>query len=135
MAQVEFGEALGQEEHTVLFGDGLEGRRETAFAAMHPKEFPPPGVECHHPKRFVRAPDELLRARSKLVSGASVERERHNLPGRHALLDEPGQATTEHAGLAGPGTGENKQRPPIVSDGARLIRRQIGEHPRMILDG
>ena len=51
----------------------------------------------------------------------------------HAVVDEVGDAMGEHAGLAGPGAGDDQQRAGFVGDGVELIGVEaLGERRRTV---
>ncbi len=95
--------------------------------AEHPRAG---GVERHHPHRPGRAPDQLADALAHLRRRFVGEGDREDLPrpGR-AGREQVGDAAGQDPGLAGPGAGDDQQRPLAVQHGLALGLVEVGQQP------
>ncbi len=88
-------------------------------------------VERRHPHRLDDRADERPDAFAHLGGRLVGERDRQDLGGVHAHVDEVGDAVREHAGLARAGAGDDEQRAGLVHDRIELVGVQpLGERRR-----
>ena len=83
------------------------------------------GAAPHLADRPIR--DERPGPAEHLGRGPAGEREQQDALGRHALVDEAGDAAREGPGLAGAGSGDHQKRAVAVQDGVALPVVEPGE--------
>ena len=96
-------------------------------------------VKRPHPHAAPRHVEQGLRPRAHFRRGLVGESDREHALGAHALhLDQPGDAMHQHAGLAAPGAGDDKQVAQGSGDGFALPLVQGPDNARYVqplLDG
>ena len=79
------------------------------------------GVERADPHLERHRPDQRGHTLAHLAGGLVGERDRQDLHGMHALVDEVGDAMGQHPRLARAGAGDHQQRTAAVHDGVELV--------------
>ena len=108
--------------HVGLVEHGEIGRQ-TERSTVEPQQAIGDGVERAAPDLAgARWLDQAVGAREHLARGAAGKRQQQDAFGRHALLDQVGDATGERPGLAGAGAGDDQHRAVAARDRLELGR-------------
>ena len=87
---------------------------------LHPQYFGKKGVERARPDPAGSWPDHFFDAGLHLPCGLVGEGQRHDFPGRHARLDDMGDAVGEHPRLTGAGACHHEHGAVNLGDGLAL---------------
>ena len=123
-------QARPEEQHLLGPVQDPEGRRQSELEGVLPEEPVAERVEGRDADVGVAVRDEDVDALLHLERGLVGEREREDLlRPRPARGDEVGDAAREDGGLAGPGPGDDQERPLVVGDRLALGLVQVVQDP------
>ena len=128
LVELELEQVLAQEDHDLRPGQDADVRRQPELERELADEPVAERVERADRRVRVAVRDELVDPDLHLLGGLVRERQGEDLRGpRPARRDQPGDPPGDDLGLAGPGAGDDEQRPVAVGHGPQLLRVQPAE--------